>query len=124
MPAFVEMLMLKKILREFLSIDGVTTAALIGRDGFVIEIVQKDRKSDIDALGALCSDLMSFFERSGGLMDKGSLRQTMLEYQEGALILTPVTAEEFLVIITNTTTGLGHLTYTLARTSSRIAAVI
>ncbi len=116
--------MLKKILKEFLSLNGVTTAALVGRDGFVIEIVEHHRETDIDALGALCSGAMKFFEVSGVSMDMGSTRQIMLEYQDGALILTPVTAEEFLVILTNTTTGLGNLTYTLAKTRSRVASVI
>jgi predicted regulator of Ras-like GTPase activity (Roadblock/LC7/MglB family) len=46
--------MLKQILNEFLSINGVATAAVIGRDGFVIEIVQVD-PIDTDALGVLCS---------------------------------------------------------------------
>jgi predicted regulator of Ras-like GTPase activity (Roadblock/LC7/MglB family) len=99
MPAFVEMLMLKKILREFLSIDGVIAAALIGRDGFVIESVQKHRKSDTDALGALCSGSIRFFERSGVIMKMGSPRQIMLEYKEGVLILTPVTAKNSLRLL-------------------------
>lgn len=116
--------MLKEILTEYLTLDAVITSALIGRDGFVIEIVQKHRDSDIDALGALCSGVIRFFEQSGELLERGSLRQIILEYQGGVLILTPVTPEEYLTIITNTTTGLGQLTYTLAKTSSRVAAVI
>jgi uncharacterized protein len=114
---------LKPILEEFLSIDGVTAAALVGRDGFVIEIVET-YPTDSDALGALCSDSVRFFERSGAAMGGGALRQLMLEYQDGVLILTPVTKDEFLAILTNTTTVLGHLTYTLAKTSSRVLAVI
>jgi len=116
--------MLKQILIEFLSFNGVITAALIGRDGFVIEIVQKENESDIESLGALSSSLMRFFERSRALSEMGSLREITLEYQDGVFILTPLTTDEFLVIITNTTTGLGNLAYTLARTNSRIAAVI
>ncbi len=123
-PAFGELIMLKKILFEFLTMEGVTTAALVGRDGFVIEIVEKTRPSDLDALGALCSGSIRFFEQNGAATMMGSLQQILLEYRDGALILTPVSGEEFLAIITNTTAGLGHLTYTLARTSSRVAAVI
>jgi uncharacterized protein len=115
--------MLKQILEEFLSIDGVTAAALVGRDGFVIEIVET-YPTDSDALGALCADAVQFFERSGAAMDRGSLRQLMFEYRNGVLILTPVTKDEFLAILTDTTTVLGRLTYTLAKTSSRISAVI
>jgi predicted regulator of Ras-like GTPase activity (Roadblock/LC7/MglB family) len=115
--------MLKMILNEFLSIEGVTAAALVGRDGFVIEIVQT-HPSDLDELGALCSGSISFFERNGALLKMGSLRQIIFEHQDGIMVFTPVTTEEFLIIITNTNTGLGHLAFSLATISSRVAAVI
>ena len=46
------MRMLRQILGEFLKLDGVTAAAVAGRDGFVIEsVVAGD--VDIEALGAM-----------------------------------------------------------------------
>jgi predicted regulator of Ras-like GTPase activity (Roadblock/LC7/MglB family) len=116
--------MLKQILEEFLLIDGVTIAALVGSDGFVIEITQQHCKSDIAAIGALCSRSMRAFELGGPSIHMGSPRQMVLEYQNGVIIIIPVSPEEFLAIITDTTVGLGHLTYTIERTSSRVAAVI
>ncbi len=116
--------MLKKILTEFLLIDGVSAAAVIGHDGFVIEIAQKSQSSDIDALGALCSSSIRLLEQSGELLDMGPLRQIILEYREGGIILVPVSPEEFLAIFIDTLAGLGSLTYTIARTSSRVAAII
>jgi predicted regulator of Ras-like GTPase activity (Roadblock/LC7/MglB family) len=116
--------MLKKILMEFLSIDSVITAALVGRDGFVIEIVQKNRRPDIDAIGALCSGAMRFFEQGGATMGMGAPRQVVFEYRYGAVIIIRLTPDEFLVIITDTIAGLGHLSFTLAKTSSRVAAAI
>ena len=115
--------MLKQILNEFLSIEGVTAAALIGHDGFVIEIMQT-HPIDADALGALCSGSMRFFERGGITMGMGHPRQIALEYQGGTLILTPITDQEFLAVLTNTAAGLGRLTFTLPKISSRIRAVI
>ena len=44
--------MLKQILGEFLKIDGVSAAVVVGRDGFVIESAASG-KMDIDALGAM-----------------------------------------------------------------------
>jgi len=116
--------MLKEILTEFLLIDGVSAAAVIGRDGFVIEIAQKSQNSDIDALGALCSSLIRLMEQYGELLDMGPFRQIILEYRDGGIILVPVSAEEFLAISIDTLAGLGNLTYTIARTSSRVAAII
>jgi uncharacterized protein len=115
--------MLKELLKEFLTIDGVTTAALIGRDGFVIEIADTVQ-SDIDALGALCSGAMSVFEKGGTSMGMGTPRQVVLEHREGSLILMPVSGEEFLAVLTNTPEGVGRLTWLLAKTNLRVAAII
>ena len=117
--------MLKQVLEEFLSLEGVTTAAVVGLDGFVIEIAET-RRSDADALGALCSSAMRFFEAGGKSMRMGSVRQIVLESRNGNLILTPITGEEFLAILTNTDskTVLGTLTYSLAKSSYRLAAAM
>lgn len=48
----------------------------------------------------------------------------ILECNVGAIILTPVTAAEFLVVLTDSTRSLGHLTYQIAGSGPRIAAVI
>jgi len=118
-------LLLKQILTEFLDITGVTTAALVGRDGFIIDMAGK-ASLDRDAIGALGSSSLIFFEMEKGAarLDGGNLRQMMLEYQNGAIILTPVTKEEFLMVLTNTTNGLGHMAYLIATTSPRVAAAL
>lgn len=51
---------LRQILSEFLTIPGVTAAALVGRDGFVIDAAAPG-SPDYDALGALSSDALIFF---------------------------------------------------------------
>ena len=56
--------LLKQILSEFLKNNGVTTAALVGRDGFVIDVATK-ASLDPDALGALGSSSINFFYRTG-----------------------------------------------------------
>ena len=118
-------LLLKQILTEFLDITGVTTAALVGRDGFIIDMAGK-ASLDRDAIGALGSSSFIFFdmEKGAARLDGGNLRQMMVEYQNGAIILTPVTREEFLMVLTNTTNGLGHMAYLIATTSPRIAAAL
>jgi predicted regulator of Ras-like GTPase activity (Roadblock/LC7/MglB family) len=115
--------LLKQILKEFLSLNGVTNAALVGRDGFVIDMAGSNALNS-DALGALCSSSINVFEKGSAWMESGSLRQMMLEYQGGAVLLTPVTKEEFLVILTNSTEELGHLTYRIAKTSTRVVAAM
>lgn len=115
--------MLRQILQEFLSLKIVTAAALVSRDGFVVDIASLV-PMDIDALGALGSSLMTYFERGTALLKIGGLRRVILEYQGGAMILSPMTKEEFLVILTDTTKELGSLTFKITGATSRIAAVM
>jgi len=115
--------MLKSILEEFLSLEGVAAAALVGRDGFVIEIATAN-SVDTDALGALTSSAMRFYDASGDSMGMGPLKQLVMEYNDGALILTPVTASEFLALLSETRSATGRLTYEVARASERVAAAL
>jgi uncharacterized protein len=52
--------MLKMILPEFPNNFGVTAAALVGRDGFVIDLAT-NASLDCDVLGALGSSSINFF---------------------------------------------------------------
>jgi len=102
---------------------GVTTAALVGRDGFVIDVATTT-SLDRDALGALGSSSINYFENDNTLMESSKLRQLTLEYLNGAIILTPVTREEFLMILTDSTDNLGELTYRIVNNMPRVAAVM
>ena len=115
--------MLQKILSEFLQIDGVTTAALVGIDGFVIEYIRND-SFDIDALAALSSDEVRFFSRAGPATGMGAPRQIVLEQPDGAIIISRITDEEFLVVVANTRLMLGRLTHEIPKIRLRIAAAI
>jgi uncharacterized protein len=115
--------MLKEILKEFLQIDGVTSAALIARDGFFIESIQNG-PADTEALAALGSSAMRFFSGTGTLMQMGPVQQIVFEYRAGAIILTRVSDDELLAIITDTRLTLGRLTYLIPKISTRMAAVI
>ena len=57
-------------------------------------------------------------------MEMGLPRQIVLEYKNGPLIITPITMDEFLVVLADTNAGLGRLNYSLPRISSRVAAII
>jgi predicted regulator of Ras-like GTPase activity (Roadblock/LC7/MglB family) len=117
------MMMIKHVLKEFLQIDGVITAALIGRDGFVIEYVENN-PSDIEALGALGSEAMRSFSKGGASMKMGSVQQVVLEHQTGAIIVTKVTEDEYLAVLADTTSTLGRLAYILPKITTRVAAVM
>ena len=115
--------MLKSVLEEFLQIEGVTTAALVSTDGFLIECAGRE-PADSDALAALGSCAMNFFSRAGNILDRGSARQFVLDYQEGSIIFMQISDEELLAIITGIQSAPGRLAYILPKISTRVAAVI
>jgi predicted regulator of Ras-like GTPase activity (Roadblock/LC7/MglB family) len=115
--------MLKRVLEEFLQIEGVTTAAIIARDGFLIESVGSV-PVDKDALAALGSCAMNFFSRAGVSLDRGQARQYVLEHQNGSIIFTWISEDELLVVITGMQSPPGRLAYILPKITTRITAVI
>ena len=114
---------LKQILEEFLLIKGVTAAALVGRDGFVIEMAGTS-PVDIDFLGAFGSCSVRFFDFDEYSRDLGPFRQLSIKFGEGTVIFTPITSEEFLAIISDSPTGIGRILRDIERKCKRIAAAI
>lgn len=115
--------MIQQVLNEYLTLEGVTTAALISRDGFCIALATHDGV-DPDALGALAAQVMTLFARGSAALDGGRLQRLLLEFRGGAAIITPVTDEEFLVILTRTTESVGRLNYLIAVSAPRVAAAM
>jgi predicted regulator of Ras-like GTPase activity (Roadblock/LC7/MglB family) len=115
--------MLKKILEEMLFLEKINVVALIGRDGFVIEIATH-QTTDIVALSSFSSYVLEFFEENATLMDKGLVKQMVFEYENGAIILTPASKEELLAVITESSSATGRAIYTIAHTRSRVQAVL
>jgi predicted regulator of Ras-like GTPase activity (Roadblock/LC7/MglB family) len=115
--------MFKQILTEFLEIEGVTTAALIGRDGFLIDYVGNEPE-DKDALAALGSCAMAFFSQAGLALGMGAARQSVLEHADGTIIFTRINDNEMLAVMTGAQSPSGRLAYIIPRISTRVAAVI
>ena len=90
-------MMIKSILSELLEIKGVNVAAVVGRDGFVIESSARD-KFDIDALGAMTSTGIRYCEILGYELGKGIVRQVVLDLHNGTIILVPISQEVFMAI--------------------------
>jgi predicted regulator of Ras-like GTPase activity (Roadblock/LC7/MglB family) len=54
----------------------------------------------------------------------GAVQQIVFEYRAGAIIITRVSDDELLAIITDTRSPLGRLAYMLPKISTRVASVI
>ncbi len=99
---------LKELLTEFTNIPGVNTACLVGRDGFLLHSVAL---SGIDAemIGAIASSGFGASEAMGKQLQKGGMSITMVEYDNGPVMFSPVGSEAFLVIIADKDANLGMI---------------
>jgi predicted regulator of Ras-like GTPase activity (Roadblock/LC7/MglB family) len=114
-----EMTDIQKILAEFTNIEGVHTACLVGRDGFLLDNIAR---SGIDAemIGAIASSGFGSAESMGTQLGQGELNMTMLEYAEGPVMFAPVGVEAFLVIVADKETNLGWIRLTIKKNSKVI----
>ena len=114
-----EMTDIQKILAEFTNIEGVHTACLVGRDGFLLDSIAR---SGIDAemIGAIASSGFGSAESMGTQLGQGELNMTMLEYTEGPVMFAPVGVEAFLVIVADKETNLGWIRLTIKKNSKVI----
>lgn len=114
-----EMTEIQTILAEFTNIEGVHTACLVGRDGFLLDSLAR---SDIDAemIGAIASSGFGSAESMGNQLGQGDLRMTMFEFENGPVMFAPVGEEAFLVIVAEQETNLGWIRISIKKNAAKI----
>jgi len=115
--------MLKEILGEFLNVEGVSAAVVVGRDGFVIESATSG-KMDIDALGAMASTGIGTSEAMGKELGKGELTQMLVELDKGPIIVSPLSKDELIAIVADITANLGRIRYEVKKNKERLIAAL
>lgn len=117
-----EMTDIQKILGEFTNIDGVHTACLVGRDGFLLDSLARTG-IDAEMIGAIASSGFGSAESMGDQLGQGNLTMTMIEYTEGPVLFAPVGEEAFLVIVADQETNLGWIRIAIKKNSSKIEKI-
>ena len=102
---------IKDQLNELIKVDGVKTAVVVGRDGFVIEGITSDGSVDIDAVGAVISTGLGTAEVMGRELKVGGLTQAMQEYDEGVLVMSALGAEALLCLVCQLEANLGMVRF-------------
>jgi len=115
--------LIKPLLEEFLRIDGVSAAVVVGRDGFVIESAVQG-KADVEALGAMASTGLGTSEAMGNSLGKGELYQMLVEMENGPIILASLTENEIIAVVAGTTANIGRIRYDLKKNKERLAKAL
>ena len=115
---------IKPILEEFLKIEGVSAAVVVGRDGFVIESAVHGKTTDVEALGAMASTGLGTSEAMGNSLGKGELSQMLIEMDMGSIILAALTENELIAIVADATANVGRIRYELKKNKERLAKAL
>ncbi|RME36791.1 MAG: DUF4388 domain-containing protein [Deltaproteobacteria bacterium] len=102
---------LKELLNELIHVDGINTAVLVGRDGFVIEGLVSSGRLDAEAIGAVISTGIGSSEVMGRELQVGQLEQTMVEYDGGIVVVNLVGDNAILAVVADLKTPLGNVRY-------------
>jgi len=114
---------LKDLLNEILHIQGVNTAVVVGRDGFVIEGASVRGKIDSDVIGAVISTGIGTAEVMGGELKIGAMTQSMFEYNDGVIVLG-LAGDAILAVVADAKANLGMVRYRIKKHSPQIAALM
>ncbi len=117
-----EMAGIQEILTEFTNIEGVHTACLVGRDGFLLDSLAR-AGIDAEMIGAIASSGFGSAESMGTQLGQGDLQITTFEFENGPVMFAPVGDDAFLVIVADQETNLGWIRISIRKNSKKIKEV-
>lgn len=104
---------LRSLLGRFRAVESVELAAVVATDGLLIESTARDGV-DVDAISAVASNGLAMAEALGREVNKGGTVQTMLEYEQGIVLLEPISSDAMLLLLANTRDDLGYVRFLAA----------
>lgn len=107
-------------LRRF---DGVHAAAVLGRDGLLID---SDANAGVDSeqLAAHVPSILQFADELGAAGQVGTLRTAVLEHEGATLVLAAMSSEVVLLVMLGSDANLGALLYDIRRHRAGLAALV
>jgi uncharacterized protein len=118
--------MLADLLKQVLDIKGITSAAVVSGEGFIVEGASKNDK-DLGFVGGVIASGLASSRVLGELLGEGDISQAMIEYEEGPVLLMPLTSgEEGYVMVTmlDSINSLGRARFQLRKVLPEIAQAV
>jgi uncharacterized protein len=81
---------LAALLDQVLDIKGITSAAVVSGEGFIVEGSSKNDR-DLGFVGGVIASALASSRVLGQLLGEGDISQAMVEYEEGPVLLMPLT---------------------------------
>lgn len=100
----------------------VEASAVVTRDGFTIASLLSTG-TDPDRFGAMCASLLALAARASKEVDRGNLRQIILDGQQGPLLLTHGGDSAVLAVAATPRANLGRLILETRRVATDLASL-
>jgi predicted regulator of Ras-like GTPase activity (Roadblock/LC7/MglB family) len=97
-----------EVLLTRLRADHDLDLAAVVSDGAVVS-VDAISGIDVDTVCNTVGDLVLLNATLGAEIDRGSIRVNLIEYERGAVVVTPLRTGEDLVLLSSDTTNLGRI---------------
>ncbi len=115
-----KMASLREILKEFTKLQGVNAVCLVGRDGFLLDSIAHTG-IDTEMIGAIASSGFGASESMGRQLGKGMMAMSMIEFENGPVMFSPVGDDAFIVVIADKDSNLGMVRLKLKKHSNELA---
>jgi predicted regulator of Ras-like GTPase activity (Roadblock/LC7/MglB family) len=114
---------IREVVRALSSRDGVDCVLVLGRDGLPIDSAGLDGL-DTDSVAALIPSVVGACEKLGQASARGVFKTSVVESDNGYMIITAVTADTLIALFVRPATNLGSILYELRRYQSAIARLL
>ncbi len=101
----------RTLLGELMKVQGISSAVVIGRDGFVIDGVVNGSGVDLETLGAVVTTGFGSAEVMGRELRIGELAQGMVEYKGGLIVMSHLGAQAVLAVVSDLNANLGNVRF-------------
>jgi len=120
---FVAMANLTQVVRGLADRGGVEAVLVLSGDGLPIEHASRG-SFDPESLAALTATLLQYATRLGVGAARGALRNAVIEYEGGLLVIAQFGAGDCLAILATPGADVGPLLYDLRQHRPQLAALL
>jgi predicted regulator of Ras-like GTPase activity (Roadblock/LC7/MglB family) len=114
---------LTEVVHELADRSGVEAVLVLSGDGLPIEHASRG-SFDPESLAALTPTLVQYATRLGAGAARGALRNAVLEYERGLLVVAQIGSGDCLAILAATDADLGPLLYDLRQHRPALTALL
>lgn len=117
---------LADLLNQVLAIRGVTSAAVVSGEGSIVEGVSHGG-TNLDFIAGLIASGLASSQVLAGILGEGEINQTMIEYENGPVLLTPLkrAGDDYVAVVTlDQTSTLGRVRFQLRKLLPEIAEAV